>query len=99
MRTAAVARIATSVTGHPQDAARVSHSTDARNPHELATTCGAWTFGDTFRSGGTGSPNAIGTPIRGGYRDSGFPNSGIFHYDAAIAADAAYEHAGFRCAR
>jgi formylglycine-generating enzyme required for sulfatase activity len=66
---------------------------------ELATTCGAWMFGDTFCSGGTGNSNAIGTPIRGGYWDFGFPNAGVFHYNATIGANAAYENHGFRCAR
>lgn len=66
---------------------------------ELATNCGAWVFGDTFCSGGTGSPNGIGAPARGGYWDFGYPNGGIYHYNASLGADAAYGNHGFRCAR
>jgi formylglycine-generating enzyme required for sulfatase activity len=66
---------------------------------ELATNCQSWVFGDTFCSGGNSIAAGIGTPIRGGYWDFGYPNGGVFHYNASIGADAAYENHGFRCAR
>lgn len=66
---------------------------------EQATTCGSWLFGDTFCSGGTGTPDGIGSPARGGYWDFGFPNGGIYHYNASISAAASYGNHGFRCAR
>ena len=66
---------------------------------EQATTCGAWLFGDTFCSGGPGDAGGIGSPARGGYWDFGFPNGGIFHYNATISPAAAYANHGFRCVR
>lgn len=65
---------------------------------EQATNCGSWINGDTFCSGGVGDPG-IGSPARGGYWDFGFPNGGIFHYNATISPAAAYSNHGFRCVR
>jgi len=66
---------------------------------EQATSCGSWMFGDTYCSGGPGDAGGIGSPARGGYWDFGFPNGGIFHYNASISPAAGYSNHGFRCAR
>lgn len=66
---------------------------------EQATRCGSWLFGDTWCSGSDGSAEGIGSPARGGYWDFGFPNGGIFHYNATISPAASYPNHGFRCAR
>lgn len=65
---------------------------------EQATSCGSWLFGDTYCSGGSGG-GGIGSPSRGGYWDFGFPNGGIFHYNASISPHSAYSNHGFRCVR
>jgi formylglycine-generating enzyme required for sulfatase activity len=65
---------------------------------EQATQCGSWLFGDTFCIGGSEGAG-IGSPSRGGYWDFGFPNGGIFHYNATISVAAAYSNHGFRCVR
>jgi formylglycine-generating enzyme required for sulfatase activity len=66
---------------------------------EQATSCGSWLFGDTYCSGGPGDAAGPGSPARGGYWDFGFPNGGVFHYNASISPAAAYSNHGFRCAR